>query len=226
MMTVEEYNRETLDRIEQSDACAGCPLDGHVRVGMDSATGEAGQTDILFMGLNPGRDEAREGLPFVGKSGTFLRECMEKAGIRDFAIVNSILCSTGNESEIPDAERCRAFCRQNVAIFVTKVAPKVIVPCGNGASALFGLPSGITGNAAKVFVSTGRTGKARPTLVTPILHPSSLIRGGGVSSPNYQRYMERLSRIRALAEAFDPHAQGFGLDFAPLPLFNNPAQRA
>lgn len=206
-MRIDEFNRETLADL----SCDGCPL-GTTRVGMDSADGEAGPCRILFMGLNPGRDEARVGRPFVGKSGMFLREAMKEAGIiSGWAIVNSILCSTANESEIPDVSLCREHCRKNVARFFLTVRPSVVVPCGNGAAGLFGLGSGITANAKKVFVSRGPSGKAAPVLVMPILHPSGIIRNGGRSAPAWPGFLERLKDIATFAERFDPKATDYGV---------------
>lgn len=178
---------------------------------MDAYDGEAGQCAILFMGLNPGREEAMQGLPFVGKSGRFLRECLAQAGIERWAMLNSILCATSNESEIPDLASCQRHCRPNVASFVRVIQPVVIAPCGNGAASLFGLGSGITANSRQTFISKGRSGKAAPTVVLPIFHPSSLIRNGGKSSPGYGAFMERLAEIRQIAQKFDPGAPGYNL---------------
>lgn len=175
----------------------------------------------MFMGLNPGREEALRGLPFVGKSGRFLRRCMDAAGIDSWAIVNSILCSTNNEREIPDPQLCRSLCRPNVAIFVRAIMPKVIVPCGNGAGAVFGLEKGITGNARKVFISRGPAGRAIPTLVMPLVHPSSLIRNGGTSAAAYPDFMDRLKSILEISQKFDPEARDYNLPIKPEPLFNN-----
>lgn len=210
-MDVKSFNQGMITRIAASGNCAGCPLLGRKRVGMDASDGQAGPCAILFLGLNPGREEALQGLPFVGKSGRFLRECLAAAGIGSWAMLNSILCATANESEIPDLASCQSHCRKNVAACVKVITPKVIVPCGNGAGNLFGLGRGITTNSKLVFVSRGRSGNANPTAVLPLVHPSSLIRNGGKSSPGYMAFMERLTQIRKIAETFDPQAPDYNL---------------
>lgn len=186
--------------IEEQRVCSGCTLHGRVFVGMDTERKAQGtRRDILFLGLNPGVEEARQKRPFVGRSGTFLRACLERSGIDAWAMVNSILCSTGNQNAIPNEELCHKVCRANLARFVLQIQPRVIVPCGNGAASIFGLGSGITVNCRKVFISRGPAGRAPATVVMPIKHPSALIRSGGESAPDYGEYLNRLGQIRAIA---------------------------
>lgn len=208
-MDIEAANKNLLQGIADSGRCQGCPLAGKTRVGMDASGDTAGERPILFIGLNPGREEAENGLPFVGKAGRFLRQCMADAGYGEkpgWAMINSILCSTSNESAIPHVETCQRYCHANVGAYVKMLRPKIIVPCGNGASALFGLASGITANAKRSFISRGPAGKASPVLVLPLVHPSSLIRNGGKSAPGYGDFMKRLREIMEAAATFDPAA--------------------
>lgn len=223
-MDIDDYNRIMLEKAATSAGCADCPLSGSARVGMDASGAMAGQRPILFMGLNPGREEAQRGLPFVGMAGRFLRGCMAETGYGQevgWAMLNSILCSTSNEKAIPNVAICQRHCHQNVAAYAQMIRPRVIVPCGNGASALFGLGSGIMTNSKLAFVSRGRTGKARPVAVLPLIHPSSLIRNGGKSAPAYSQFMQRLEEILRVARIFDPDADGYNLDSYRM-LFTNP----
>ncbi|MBD5553093.1 MAG: hypothetical protein HDQ44_02015 [Desulfovibrio sp.] len=206
-MDIAATNKNILRSIADSGRCRGCPLAGKTRVGMDASGNEPGERPILFIGLNPGREEAEKGLPFVGKAGRFLRQCMADAGYGEnpgWAMINSILCSTSNESAIPNVEACQKHCHANVAAYVIMLRPKIIAPCGNGASAIFGLGSGITANAKRSFISRGPAGKASPVLVLPLVHPSSLIRNGGKSAPGYADFMKRLREILEAATTFDP----------------------
>lgn len=151
----------------------------------------------------------------MGKAGRFLRECMAETGYGQdtgWAMINSILCSTSNEKEIPDISACQRHCHENVGNYARAIRPQVIVPCGNGASSLFGLTSGIMTNAKLAFVSKGPKGTARPVAVLPLVHPSSLIRNGGKSAPAYGQFMRRLEEIAHVAKTFDPDARGYNLD--------------
>lgn len=195
-MNIAQYNAY----LEQTRVCAGCPMLGHgTFVGADSANHEPEQQTILFLGLNPGIEEARQGLPFVGPSGRFLRAQLEKAEIDSWAMANSLLCSSHNESTIIKPDESRAACHGNVARIFRTFQPGIIVPCGNGAWSIFRVNMPITLAAENYFVSTGPTGKSQPVLVMPILHPSALIRAGGEKSANYGKYLLRLQNLGRLA---------------------------
>lgn len=184
--------------------CGSCPLRGKPFVGADSWNGLATPANVLFLGLNPGTEEARIGLPFVGPSGRFLRIAI--ASVTDsgtWAMTNSILCSTSNETAIPDPKACRASCRVNVARISKWFMPRVIVPCGNGASALFEIKDGITRAENIWYISRGRNCKAKSTVVAPIQHPSALIRSGGKSSSKYNRWQARINEIFRIARLLE-----------------------
>jgi len=169
-------------------------------VGADSATNRAEPQTILFLGLNPGNEEARLGLPFVGPSGQFLRAQLQNAGIYSWAMANSLLCSSPNESAIVQADAARKSCHSNLAAIFITFKPSLIVPCGNGAWSLFGVAMPITAATDNYFISTGPTGKSRPVLVLPIFHPSALIRSGGENSSKYPQFLKRLQTICQIAD--------------------------
>lgn len=213
-MDINDFNKTLLAQAAASGHCASCALCGRTRVGMDASGNTAGSRPILFIGLNPGREEAQRGLPFVGLAGRFLRECMAETGYGTdigWAMINSILCSTSNEKAIPDIAACQRHCHENVGAYVKMIRPRVIVPCGNGASALFGLASGIMANSRQTFVSKGPKGRAKPVAVLPLVHPSSLIRNGGRSAPTYGQFIKRLEEIAQVARIFDPDMRGYNL---------------
>lgn len=180
--------------------CADCPMSGRgVFVGGDTATGLATPQQILFLGLNPGVEEARQGLPFVGPSGRFLRLQLQKTGITSWGMANSLLCSSRNEHEIVAADKARACCHDNLAQIFLMLQPRLIVPCGNGAWSLFRARLPITAAAGQIFLSRGPSAQAAPVLVLPILHPSALIRSGGEASAKFPAFFARLKEIAALA---------------------------
>lgn len=225
-MDINDFNKTMLAQAVASGRCASCPLFGRIRVGMDASGNTAGHRPVLFIGLNPGQEEAQRGLPFVGMAGRFLRECMAETGFGQdigWAMINSILCSTSNEKAIPDIAACQRHCHGNVGAYVKMIRPRVIVPCGNGASALFGLGSGIMTNSRQTFVSKGPKGKAKPVAVLPLVHPSSLIRNGGKSAPAYCQFMKRLDEIAQMAGIFDPDVPGYNLSSYRM-LFESPRE--
>lgn len=168
-------------------------------VGVDSAGGKMGLETILFLGLNPGNEEARIGKPFVGPSGKFLRQQFPKAGIRSWAMTNSLLCSSANEAAICKADEARACCRRNAALIYRFFRSPIIVPCGNGAWSIFRTRMAITAAAEKYFVSRGPNGQSGAALILPIFHPSALIRSGGEAGAKYPAFLRRLEIIGHLA---------------------------
>lgn len=195
MLGVKEYNRQ----LEARKTCPDCPMRNKgVFVGVDSVSGLVEPQTVMFMGLNPGNEEARIGLPFVGPSGRFLRSQIAKAKIASWVMANSLLCSTANESEITDGKKARKACHGNLSAIFKSFLPPLIVPCGNGAWSIFESGIGITEASTRFFLSCGPAGKSRPTLILPMLHPSALIRAGGEHSPRYLQFFERLSTIHKL----------------------------
>lgn len=196
-MNIAQYNVQ----LNATRVCAGCPMLGRgVFVGADSASGVAESQTVLLLGLNPGNEEARIGRPFVGPSGQFLREQLQKAGIESWGMANSLLCSSANESNIVQADAARAACHRNLAVIFLTFRPLVIVPCGNGALSLFKVGMSITPATQNVFISRGPGGKSAPVLVAPIFHPSALIRSGGENSAKYPQFLNRLQKVGELAQ--------------------------
>lgn len=196
-MDITSYNAH----MESTRICANCPMYGRgVFVGADSVSGIAEPQTVMLLGLNPGTEEARIGRPFVGPSGKFLRQQLQKAGITSWCMANSLLCSSPNESSIVQADKARVACHPNLAVIFLTFKPRVIVPCGNGALSLFKTGMSITPATQSIFVSRGPGGKSAPVLVAPIFHPSALIRSGGESCAKYPQFLHRLREISELAQ--------------------------
>lgn len=164
-------NDMILEWMKTSEDCKSCPLYGSKvvlweRLYEEDIT-EAG-CDILFVGINPGKDEAIQGRPFIGKSGKLLRERIKALDLSKYkiAFTNAILCSTSNESKIPDIEACISSCRKYTDAIMKMLKPKVIVPVGKQcANVYFEIPGGMSAINGKPVVN-----------VIPIVHPSFVIR--------------------------------------------------
>lgn len=74
-------------------SCTRCDL-GHRRIAMQGSFvfGQGVQRSIMFVGEGPGVEEEREGVPFVGKSGTLLRKVLMQLGLTDFYLTNTVCC--------------------------------------------------------------------------------------------------------------------------------------
>jgi DNA polymerase len=95
------------------------------------------QTEVVFIGEGPGRDENLAGRPFVGASGRLLTELIESLGWRreDVFITNVVKCwPPGNRDPQPDEiEACAPFLRRQLAV----LDPAVVVTVGKHSLGVF-----------------------------------------------------------------------------------------
>ena len=90
--------------------------------------------DIMVVGQNPGWNEIRDGIPFVGQAGKIFDNTIDKFGGRysinrgRFYISNVLKCYTANNAQpLPrQLERCEPFLKMEVNI----IHPKLIIALG------------------------------------------------------------------------------------------------
>lgn len=91
------------------------------------------QSDVIFVGEAPGRNEDQRGEPFVGIAGKRLEQALGSAGIdRDSVyITNVVKCRPPNNRVPSVAERdtCKEYLQKEISI----IKPKVICVLGNTA---------------------------------------------------------------------------------------------
>jgi uracil-DNA glycosylase family protein len=158
------------------NACRRCPLYKHAT---QAVPGQGPRTaSIMLVGEQPGDQEDKIGLPFVGPAGLVLDHALEEAGIerKRVFVTNAVkhfkhemrgkrrLHKRPNAHEI---ERCRWW--QNLERAIVK--PAVIVALGaTAARSLLGLPIAIGKARGKALQLADGT----PAFVT--MHPSALLR--------------------------------------------------
>lgn len=88
------------------------------------------QAEIVFIGEAPGRDEDKEGRPFVGAAGKFLNEMLESIKLKreDVYITNVVKYRPpGNRDPLPEeVEACAEWIEEELQI----IKPKLIVFLG------------------------------------------------------------------------------------------------
>lgn len=77
---------------EQAKSCSACSL-SHTRTNVVFGVGNP-EAPLVLIGEGPGQNEDSTGLPFVGRSGLFLDECLKACGItrKHIYICNVIRC--------------------------------------------------------------------------------------------------------------------------------------
>lgn len=99
-----------MPRNEQCEECGLCSSSKYVCVW---GTGEG---DAFIVGEAPGREEARTGKSFVGQSGQLLRSLLERVGLSEAYITNTVKCQPpGNRKPEPDEIRaCRIYLDEEI----------------------------------------------------------------------------------------------------------------
>lgn len=164
----------TLEELrEKLAAFDGCALKSTAK-NLCFADGDP-NSDIMFIGEAPGRDEDIEGLPFVGKSGQLLNRMIEAIGLKreNVYIANTIPWRPpGNRTPTPlETELCRPFIERQIEL----ASPKILVALGGpAAKALTGTTEGILRLRGNWQVHRTSAGIEIP--VMPTLHPAYLLR--------------------------------------------------
>jgi uracil-DNA glycosylase family 4 len=149
-------------------SCQKCPL---ASTRTKAVPGEGStDTDLMFIGEAPGRDEDLQGRPFVGRAGQLLTKIIRAMNYRreDVYITNIVKCRPPNNRE-PDREEideCKAYLFEQMAM----IQPRVIVTLGNVPTHFF-IPS-----KSGVTSLRGTFHPFEDILVMPTFHPSYLVR--------------------------------------------------
>jgi uracil-DNA glycosylase len=191
--------RRTLPSLRRAAAgCRGCHL---WKVGTQTVFGEGARTaTLMFVGEQPGDQEDRAGLPFVGPAGRLLDVALERAGLErsDAYVTNAVkhfkwvpdgsgkrrIHKTPSSGEV---RACHPWLENEIAV----VKPRVIVALGaTAAKALFGPTIRVTTQHGKVI----RTPLAEAGFAT--VHPSSVLRApSDVREEAEQAFVDDLKKV-------------------------------
>lgn len=155
------------DIAEQAAACRKCELcEGRINVVPGFGNPEA---RVMLIGEAPGKNEDKQGLPFVGAAGKYLTELLGYAGLtrEDVFIANVLKCRPpSNRNPRPDEiELCTPFLRDQVRA----IGPEYLVTMGNFATKfILKTECGITGLHGKPVMAGRFT-------VYPVFHPAAAI---------------------------------------------------
>jgi DNA polymerase len=135
------------------------------------------QTEVVFIGEGPGRDENQAGRPFVGASGRLLTEMIESVGWQreDVFITNVVKCwPPGNrDPQADEIAACAPFLRRQLQV----LDPAVVVTVGKHSLGAF-MPgeriSRVHGSTRPADPATG----ARNAVVFAMYHPAFALYDG------------------------------------------------
>ena len=168
--------------------CEGCPL---VNPPCSDGVGNP-HAKIAIVGRNPGRTEARTGIPFTGPSGELLDATLEDIGLKrnDLWITNAAMCHIeGDESP---TEEMFAACRPRLIEELREVNPGIILTLGNDATqAMIGKEQG----SVSKLIGTMQYLKDLDKWIIPTHHPAFILRGNVEAFDDMKDALERAGRL-------------------------------
>jgi DNA polymerase len=118
-----------LEKLNQKiQKCQKCEL-AKTRIQVVPGAGSS-DSDIMFIGEGPGRNEDLQGKPFIGAAGKFLDELLAKIGLErdDVYIANVVKCRPPNNRD-PKPEEVQA-CWPWLEEQIKSIQPKLIITLG------------------------------------------------------------------------------------------------
>lgn len=172
---------------EEVVGCTRCELH---RSANNGVPGE-GSPDarIVIIGEAPGWHEDKQGKPFVGNSGKFLTELLEKAGLkRDEVFITNVVKHRppGNRDPLPDEiMACSVYLERQIAA----IDPDVIVTLGR-----FSMAKYFPGE--KISKIHGEAKDVGGRFVVPMYHPAAALHNGALRS-TIEEDFQKLPRLLA-----------------------------
>lgn len=160
-----------------------------------------GRKKVLLVGEAPGKNEDREGRPFVGKAGGYLRDVLDSIGVdldEDCLTTNSITCRP--EDNATPTPKQIAWCRPNLTNTIRDFDPDVVITLGRPAL------TSVLGQKWKSISAlepwVGWTIPNPDYWICPTYHPSYLLRS---QDPTLDRlFSQHLAAAFALSGKPDP----------------------
>jgi len=124
-------NQELQSVKENVIKCTKCDL---CKTRINAVPGKGNfQSDVIFVGEAPGKNEDQNGEPFIGVAGKKLSVALEEAGVlRDEVYITNIVKCRPPNNRVPttnERDTCKEYLKQEIAI----IKPKFICILGNTA---------------------------------------------------------------------------------------------
>lgn len=126
---------EILNGIDDILHCPRCDL-SQSRTNVVVGSGPV-DARLLFLGEAPGRNEDKQGKPFVGAAGRVLNQLLESAGInRETVYITNVVKCRPPENRVPEkheVEACSVYLRKQLEV----ISPDFVVLLGKTAAESF-----------------------------------------------------------------------------------------
>lgn len=197
-------------RVADCNACRLC----ETRTRTVPGSGDPG-AELMLIGEGPGFHEDQQGVPFVGRAGGLLDECLAHIGLdrsRVF-VTNVVKCRPPNNRDpMPDEiEACEVYLAEQLH----GIRPKLIVTLGRFATQYF-LPG------ATMSRTRGQVINAAPWRVLPVYHPAAALRNPKLRGVLFSDF-EAIPALLAESARPDPLAPAAGAPAEPQPDASQPS---
>ncbi len=196
----EEERRMPLEILQGLHAswqdCQDCPLAaGRTRLVFGEGNPRA---RVMLVGEGPGKEEDRQGRPFVGAAGKLLDKILASVGFTrsEVFIANVVKCRPP-ANRTPREEECAA-CLPKLQEQIRLIKPQIIVILGATALRAFAGPE------ARITRDRGNWRDYLGARVMPTFHPAALLRDPKKKKPVW----EDMKAIRSLYESLPEKEEG------------------
>lgn len=135
-----------------------------------------GDTDgrVMLVGISPGRNEVREGRPFVGESGRLLDALLKATGwSREQIYATNLVCTENREPTPNDIARCLPRLQREIDLY----KPKIIMPLGKVATETF-MPAKTFGQSrGAVIWQDNVLDSNHSAYIIATIHPAAILHG-------------------------------------------------
>lgn len=173
LMSRQDQHQALLQKME--DACDDLPL---CQVKHDIVIGQGNlQAQVMFIGEAPGAEEAKQRVPFVGRSGQLLNKTLEEHGMHreDFYVSNIVKVRPPNNRD-PQPNEIEAYLPYLLEE-IKLIQPVLFVTLGRFAMNFF-LPSEKISAVHGVLKRFRWKGEI--THLLPLYHPAAALRNGSL----------------------------------------------
>ena len=196
-MPFDPDEKMTLDTLSEAIAgCTRCQL-GHDRTNLVFGVGNP-NADLVFVGEAPGRDEDKQGIPFVGRAGQMLTRMIENVieiPRSDVYICNVLKCRPpkNRNPEPGEIDCCEPYLHKQLEI----INPKIIVALGKFAAQF------LFDTDTPIGKLRGRFGRYRGITTLATYHPAYLLR----NSSQKRVVMDDLLKMKAVLDGAEPEME-------------------
>ena len=154
-------------------------------------------SDVLFIGEGPGREEDEQGRPFVGRAGQKLDDILNSVEInRETVYITNMVKCRPPENRSPtqgEISTCFPYLEAQIAA----INPSLIITLGNSATKyLLDTDRGITSTRGQLYDWRGQI------QIFPMYHPSYLLRNPSTEegSPKHQTWQD-IQKVKELIQS-------------------------